>query len=46
MKLAFTVKRSALLCALALAAPTYAMAEDTVIVTDTLTETSTSPTQG
>lgn len=46
MTLAFNVKRSALLCALALTAPTFVMAEDTVVVTAAPAPTSTSTTEG
>ena len=44
--MAFTIKRSALLCAWALAAPQLALADDTVVVTAAPAETAESPTQG
>ncbi|SQC92735.1 Ferric hydroxamate uptake [Cedecea neteri] len=43
---AFTVKRSALLCALALMAPFSSSAEETLVVTAKPADTATSPTMG
>ncbi|PKH26367.1 TonB-dependent siderophore receptor [Enterobacterales bacterium CwR94] len=46
MRMAFPLKRSALLCSLALALPFSALAEETVVVTATPTDTADAPTTG
>ncbi|KOC91903.1 TonB-dependent siderophore receptor [Winslowiella iniecta] len=46
MRMAFTLKRSALLCSLALAAPALSFAEETMVVTTQPAETAQSPTSG
>lgn len=46
MRMAFTLKRSVLLCSIALSAPALTFAADTMVVTAQPQETATSPTQG
>ncbi|WNN46119.1 MULTISPECIES: TonB-dependent siderophore receptor [Winslowiella] len=46
MRMAFTLKRSALLCSIALTAPALSFAEETMVVTAQPAETAQSPTSG
>lgn len=46
MRIAFTLKRSVLLCSLAAALPSYVLAEDSMVITAAPTDTADAPTSG